>query len=66
MVGNQYILERGQEGHRTEVSTEVKGIRIEMKGEMVKRDRQRGDRGMEHLLMMRGSRRPRAWTHEQR
>jgi len=43
MVGNQGILERGQEGRGIEVSSEVKGIGIEVKGVMRKRGCQRKD-----------------------
>jgi len=46
-----------------EVSSEVNVIGIGMKGVMRKGDCQEGDRGMEHLLVMWGSRRSKACTH---
>jgi len=46
-----------------DASSELRGMGIEMKGEIAKRDCQEGDREMEHLLMMWVSRRSRAWTH---
>jgi len=63
MVGNQGILERGQEGRGMEVSSELRGMGIEMKGVIAKGDCQRGDGRMKHLLMMWGSRRSSPWTH---
>jgi len=63
IVGNQGILESGQEGRGMEVSSGVNVIGIEVKGVMRKRGCQRGDRRMEHLLMMWGSRRSSPWTH---
>jgi len=52
MVGNQGIPERGQEGHGMGASSELRGIGIEKKNVMGKRDCQGGDGRMEHLLMM--------------
>jgi len=62
MVGNQGILGRGQEGHGIDASSELRGMGIEMKGEITKGDCQGGDERMEHLLMMWGSRGSRART----
>jgi len=62
MVGNQGILERGQEGHGMEVSSEVNVIGIGMKGVIGKGEYQGGGREMEHLLMRWGSRRSGSWT----
>jgi len=52
MVGNQRILERGQEGHGMDASSELRGMGIEMKGVIAKGDCQEGDGRMEHLLVM--------------
>jgi len=52
MVGNQRILERGQEGHGMDASSELRGMGIEMTGVMGKRGCQEGVGRMEHLLVM--------------
>jgi len=56
IVGNQGIPERGQEGHGIEVSSEVRGTGIEMKGVIGKGDCHGGAGRMEHLLVMWGNR----------
>jgi len=63
MVGKRGILGRDQDGRGMEVSGELRGMGIEMKGVIGKRDCQGGAREMKHLLVMWGSKRSRAWTH---
>jgi len=63
MIENHDILERSQEGLGMEVSSELRGMGIEMKGVMEKGDCQGGDGRMKHLLVMWGNRGSRAWTH---
>jgi len=63
MIRIHLILERGQETPGTEPSHERSESEIEENCVMGKRDCQRGDGRMEHLLMMWGNRGSRAWTH---
>jgi len=63
MVGHQGDSGVRPRGLGMGASSELRGMGIEMKGEMGKRDCQEGGREMEHLLVMWGSKRLRSWTH---